>query len=77
MLKLIRKVGSKGQIYAIDSSESAIKIAKKYANLLGYNYQSSQWYERSYKIFNKEYKTSYEIKKDKQSVFKRFKKLFK
>ena len=50
--------------------------AKKYANLLGYNYQSSQWYEQSYKIFNKDYKTSYEIKKDKKSVFKRFKKLF-
>ena len=50
--------------------------AKKYANLLGYNYQSSQWYEQSYKIFNKDYKTSHEIKKDKQSVFKRFKKLF-
>ena len=28
--KLVRKVGSKGQIYAIDSSESAIKIAKKW-----------------------------------------------
>ena len=51
--------------------------AKKYANLLGYNYQSSQWYEQSYKIFNKDYKTSYQIKKDKQSVFKRFKNLFK
>ena len=51
--------------------------AKKYANLLGYNYQSSQWYEQSYKIFNKEYITSYEVTKDKQSVFKRFKKLFK
>ena len=51
--------------------------AKKYANLLGYNYQSSQWYEQSYKIFNKDYKASYEIKKDKQSVIKRFKKLFK
>ena len=50
--------------------------AKKYANLLGYNYQSSKWYEQSYKIFNKDYRTSYEIKKDKQSVFKRFKKLF-
>ena len=50
--------------------------AKKYANLLGYNYQSSQWYEQSYKIFNKDYRTSHEIKKDKQSVFKRFKKLF-
>ena len=51
--------------------------AEKYANLLGYNYQSSEWYEQSYKIFNKDYKISYEIKKDKQSVFKRFKKLFK
>ena len=28
--KLIIKVGSKGQIYAVDSSESAIKIAKKW-----------------------------------------------
>ena len=51
--------------------------AEKYANLLGYNYQSSEWYEQSYQIFNKDYKISYEIKKDKQSVFKRFKKLFK
>ena len=51
--------------------------AEKYANLLGYNYQSSEWYEQSYKIFNKDYKISYEIKKDKQSVFKRFKNLFK
>jgi len=30
--------------------------AKKYAILLGYNYQSSEWYEESYKIFNKNYK---------------------
>jgi len=30
--------------------------AKKYANLLGYNYQSSQWYEKSYRVFNKRYK---------------------
>ena len=27
--------------------------AKKYANLLGYNYKSSLWYEKSYIIFNK------------------------
>ena len=26
--------------------------SKKYANLLGYNYQSSKWYEASYSIFN-------------------------
>ena len=54
-----------------------IEEAEKYANLLGYNYQSSQWYEQSYKIFNKEYQTSLQIKKDKNSVFNKFKKLFK
>ncbi len=54
-----------------------IEEAEKYANLLGYNYQSSQWYEQSYKIFNKDYQTSLQIKKDKTSVFSKFKKLFK
>ena len=54
-----------------------IEEAEKYANLLGYNYQSSQWYEQSYKIFNKDYQTSLQIKKDKNSVFSKFKKLFK
>ena len=29
--------------------------AKKYAKVLGYNYQSSIWYEKSYSIFNKIY----------------------
>ena len=29
--------------------------AKKYAVLLGYNYNSSEWYEETYKIFNKDY----------------------
>ena len=29
--------------------------AKKYASTLGYNYKSSKWYEKSYKIFNKDY----------------------
>ena len=36
-----------------------INESKKYANLLGYNYQSSEWYEQSYKIFNKDYKDPY------------------
>ena len=31
--------------------------AKKYAKLLGYNYQSSTWYEKSYIIFNDSYKS--------------------
>ena len=30
--------------------------SKKYANLLGYNYQSSEWYENSYILFDKKYK---------------------
>ena len=51
--------------------------AQKYANVLGYNYQSSMWYEQSYKVFNKNYETSIEIKKDKKSVLKRFKNIFK
>jgi len=29
--------------------------AKIYASTLGYNYQSSEWYEQTYKIFNKNY----------------------
>ena len=52
--------------------------SKKYAIMLGYNYQSSDWYERSYKILNKEYK-KIKIKNDlnkQKSLLKRFKKLF-
>ena len=51
--------------------------AKKYANVLGYNYQSSKWYEQSYKIFNKKYATLQDSKKDKKSILKRFKSIFK
>ena len=32
-----------------------VNESKKYASLLGYNYQSSEWYEESYKILNKNY----------------------
>ena len=49
--------------------------AQKYASILGYNYQSSEWYSKSYKIFNKNYKSAYDIKKDKKSIFKRFKEI--
>ena len=54
--------------------------AKKYANVLGYNYQSSEWYENTYSIFNKEYKKIKLTKnKDKKSgkILKRFRSLFK
>tara|TARA_Y100000590_G_scaffold469414_1_gene656858 strand:- start:1091 stop:1933 length:843 start_codon:yes stop_codon:yes gene_type:complete len=40
--------------------------AKKYAYLLGYNYQSSEWYEKTFKVFNKKYETrEKKLKKDK------------
>ncbi|WP_075484209.1 outer membrane protein assembly factor BamD [Candidatus Pelagibacter communis] len=39
--------------------------SKKYANVLGYNYQSSKWYEESFIIFNKNYKKK-KLNKDKK-----------
>ena len=52
--------------------------SQKYANILGYNYLSSDWYKKSYKIFNKDYsvKINKPIKKDKRGVINKFKKLF-
>ena len=52
--------------------------SQKYANTLGYNYLSSDWYKKSYKVFNQDYstKTNNKIKKDKKGVIERFKKLF-
>ena len=41
--------------------------SQKYASLLGYNYQSSEWYEETYKIFNKNYQKR-EIKKKKKLI---------
>jgi outer membrane protein assembly factor BamD len=29
--------------------------SERYAQLLGYNYQSSKWYEKTYSIFNQMY----------------------
>ena len=53
--------------------------SKKYAQLLGYNYQSSEWYKKSYKIFNTNYKKKV-IKKEKlkkDNIIQKFKKLSK
>ena len=53
--------------------------SKKYASLLGYNYQSSEWYEESYKILNKNYvKTAKKENSEKeQSILQKFKDLLK
>ncbi len=52
--------------------------AKKYAALLGYNYQSSEWYEASFKVLNKDYVkiSKREDKKKQKSILNRFKELF-
>ena len=52
-----------------------LEESQKYASLLGYNYQSSEWYSKSYKIFNKNYKSKLEIKKEKDGIFTKFKRL--
>ena len=44
--------------------------AKEAASILGYNYGSGEWYEKSYKVFNKEYK-SVKINKKKEMSFLR------
>ena len=52
--------------------------AEKYARLLGYNYESSEWYEASYKILNKSYdKRKKIIPDDRDTILKKFKNLFK
>ncbi len=53
--------------------------SEKYASLLGYNYQSSEWYKRSYGLFNLKYKQKREelINKNKKSrkIIEKFKSL--
>ena len=55
-----------------------LEESQKYANLLGYNYLSGEWYKKSYIVFNKDYeeKSKKDIKKEKKGVIRKFKKLF-
>tara|TARA_B100000787_G_scaffold84191_1_gene62016 strand:+ start:171 stop:1019 length:849 start_codon:yes stop_codon:yes gene_type:complete len=54
--------------------------SEKYANMLGYNYKTSEWYKYSYVIFNKNYddeiKKLKDDKKQKKTLIKKFKVLF-
>ena len=55
--------------------------AEKYANLLGYNYQSSEWYKKSYSVFDKMYADNkknsiYKKTKKNNIILKKFKSLF-
>ena len=76
-------------IYAAEALHRLVEInfrlglmeeSKKYANILGYNYQSSDWYKNTYKLFNKNYRDGIkELKKDKKKkigMIKRLKGLF-
>ena len=55
-----------------------VEEAQKYASLLGYNYQSSKWYEASYKILNENYEIKkIKNKKKQETILKKFKKIFK
>jgi len=54
-----------------------VSEAKKYANTLGYNYLSSQWYKESYRVFNKNYKIEKKTsKKDKKRLRDRIRSFF-
>ena len=57
-----------------------IDEAEKYAQLLGYNYQSSKWYENTYSLFDKTYekrkkKRFKTYKKKRRGLIKKFKTL--
>ena len=51
--------------------------AKQAASILGYNYKSGEWYKKSYKVFNKKYKSK-KISKDKEAglIRRKIKSLF-
>ena len=54
-----------------------INESEKYAKILGYNYQSSKWYENSYILFNEKYKKSKSDKLNKNNnIIKKIKSIF-
>ena len=51
--------------------------AKQAASILGYNYKAGDWYKRSYKVFNKNYKSKkIKEKKEKGLIRRKIKSLF-
>lgn len=66
------------RVVEINYRIGVVEEAKKYAEILGYNYLSSEWYKNSYKIFNKNYKIPNIklAKKDRKGVFDIFQRLF-
>lgn len=66
------------RLVEINYTLGLIEESKKYASILGYNYLSSEWYKKTYKIFNKDYKIQLKVpkKKNKKGVKEKFKELF-
>ena len=61
------------ELYYILGLESE---SKKYAQLLGYNYNSSEWYKKSYKLFNASYEEKEKkIKNNKSKIIQKVKSL--
>ena len=50
--------------------------ASKYAQVLGYNYQSGEWYKETYRIFNKDYKTIKKRDKKEKKLLDRIRSFF-
>ena len=48
-----------------------VEEAKQSAAILGYNYRSSEWYEKSYKVLNKKYKPKKISKKKEMGLIRR------
>ena len=48
-----------------------IEESKQAAAILGYNYKSGEWYSRSYKVFNKKYKSKKIKSKKKMGLIRR------
>lgn len=70
---VINKYGQ--TIYTIEALHRLVEIyyylgnleeAKKYASILGYNFNDSDWYKKSYKIINKDYNSKKIINKKKK-----------
>ena len=48
-----------------------IDEAKQAASILGYNYRTGDWYKKSYKVFNKKYKSKKVVEKKKDGLIRR------
>ena len=51
--------------------------AKKYAQILGYNYNSSEWFKQTYKILNKDYEIQTNKKVKKENLLQKIIKIIK